>query len=199
MLYAQTPGRRSRQLLGDLAVLAWVAAWVAMARWLHDQVLRLAAPGRSLEDAGRGLASSLDDAGQRVGDVPFVGRALRAPLSAAGDAGRTLERAGTVQQDAVAQAAIWIPVALVAVPILYVLLRWCVARLRWMRQANAAARIRSDGADLDLFALRALASQPLPVLRRVAPDPAASWRRGDQEVVQALAQLELRELGLRVR
>ncbi|MEP6462856.1 MAG: hypothetical protein ABJC62_05440 [Frankiaceae bacterium] len=199
MLSAQLPARRTRQFLGDLAVLAWVAGWVAFARWLHDQVLRLAGPGRSLEDGGRGLAASLDDAGNRVGSIPFAGRALRAPFSAAGDAGRALQHAGAAQQDAVTQAAIYVPLAIVAIPILYVVLRRVVSRWRWMRQATAAARIRSDGADLDLFALRALARQPMPVLRGVAPDPVASWRRGDVETVRALAQLELRELGLRVR
>ena len=53
-------------------------------------------------------------------------------------------------------------------------------------------------ADLDLFALRALARQPLHVLARISDDPAGAWRARDPEVVLALGSLELREAGLRV-
>jgi hypothetical protein len=49
----------------------------------------------------------------------------------------------------------------------------------------------------DLLALRALATQPLGRLTRVAPDVAEAWRRGDDATVDALAALELRQLGLR--
>ena len=55
------------------------------------------------------------------------------------------------------------------------------------------------GRDLDLFALRALATQPVHVLARVADDPAGAWRAGDAEVVSRLADLELRAVGLRPR
>ena len=51
--------------------------------------------------------------------------------------------------------------------------------------------------DLDLFALRAMANQPMPRLAAVSDDPAGAWRRGDDEVIHALALLELREVGLR--
>ena len=54
-------------------------------------------------------------------------------------------------------------------------------------------------ADLDLFALRALARQPMHVLARVHDDPAGAWRASDPDVIAALADLELRECGLRPR
>jgi hypothetical protein len=50
------------------------------------------------------------------------------------------------------------------------------------------------GADLELFALRALANRPLRELYRVTPDPAGALRAGDYA---GLAALELRSLGLR--
>ena len=58
-------------------------------------------------------------------------------------------------------------------------------------------RFLDEGADLDLFALRAMAHQPLHVLARVDPDPAGAWRRGEPDVVDRLARLELRSAGLR--
>jgi len=197
MLYAQTPARRTRQIVGDLAVLGWIAGWVLFARWLHHLLLHLATPGRSLQSAGRGLADSLDGAGKRVGDIPFAGDALKGPFRTGGNAGRTLASAGVAEQHAVAQLALWLPLLMAALPIAYVLARWLRGRLRWMSQANAAARLQSTAADLDLFALRALARQPVSSLRRVGPDPAAAWRRGDPSAVRALARLELAELGLR--
>ena len=42
-----------------------------------------------------------------------------------------------------------------------------------------------------------MTNRPVRRLLRVTPDPAAAWRRDDREVVQALAALELRALGLR--
>ena len=41
-LYAETAGLRARQLLGDLATLAWTAAWVAAGLTLYRLVERLA-------------------------------------------------------------------------------------------------------------------------------------------------------------
>ena len=52
-------------------------------------------------------------------------------------------------------------------------------------------------ADLDLFALRAMASQPLYVLAAVSDDPVGAWRDGDRRVIDELAAIELRRNGLR--
>lgn len=42
-----------------------------------------------------------------------------------------------------------------------------------------------------------MATQPMPRLAAVSDDPAGAWRRGDDEIIRALALLELREVGLR--
>jgi hypothetical protein len=42
-----------------------------------------------------------------------------------------------------------------------------------------------------------LARQPIAELARLETDPAAGWRNQDPEVMEALAALELRRLGLR--
>ncbi|MEV7547794.1 hypothetical protein AB0O29_35410, partial [Streptomyces sp. NPDC089915] len=74
LLYAQTSARRTRQILADLtaAVVLAGAVWFAMA--VHEAIMRLAEPGRKVENAGDGLAGSLADAGRsawrdgRLGD-----------------------------------------------------------------------------------------------------------------------------------
>lgn len=197
MFYAQTPTRRARQMASDLTAVGWVVLWVIIALWVRGRLLRLAAPGRSLESAGTGFAGSLDQAGDHVGDVPIAGGALSAPFRAAADAGRTLAQAGAAQQSAVAHLALWFPLLLAALPILCVLARWLSVRARWIVEVNAAARLTTDDAGVDLLALRALTRQPITVLRRLGPDPAAAWRGGDPRMLDALAQLELEELGIR--
>ena len=66
-----------------------------------------------------------------------------------------------------------------------------------MRRAGVAAPVRDEPAGRDLLALRALATRPLNELTKLGPDIAQSWRNGDASAVDALAALELRDLGLR--
>ena len=197
ILYAQTPGRRARQLVADLLVIGWAVLWVRAGFWVHEVVGRLAAPGRTLEDAGSSLSDSLSSAGDTVARVPLVGDDARAPFSAAGGAADSIARAGVEVQDGANQLALLLGLTIAAVPVLLVVTLWLVARVRFVSRARAAARILDSAADLDLFALRALATQPVRALARVSDDPADAWRRRDAEVVRALASLELGALGLR--
>jgi hypothetical protein len=194
-IYAETHGYRLRQLLSDLVVAWWVGVWVWIGMWIHDLTTKLAAPGRTIEEAGAGFASTLLDAGSEVADVPLVGEALQTPLEAAAEAGVTLQRAGQAQQDVVHSLALWLGIVLAFLPIAYVLFRYVPERLRWIRQANAAIKIRGKGHEnLYLFALRAIATRPYPDLRRATADPGRAFADGDYG---PLAALELSELGLR--
>ena len=82
------------------------------------------------------------------------------------------------------------------VPILIVGIWWAVARGRFVRRASAAQRFIDADDDLDLFALRAMANQPMAALARVSADPSGAWRRGERDTIRALALLELRDSGL---
>ncbi|BCL13342.1 hypothetical protein [Micromonospora sagamiensis] len=196
-IYADRFPTAVRQLVTDLLVVAWVYAAIRGAMWLHDLVQRLAVPGRKLESAGGGLADNLADAGGKIGRVPLVGDELTTPFERAAEAARAVAEAGRDQQELVDQLALALAVAVLVFPLGLVLFGWLPLRLRWMRRAGAAAALRSVPAGRDLLALRALAGQPLGRLTRIAPDVAEAWRRGDPATVDALAALELRELGLR--
>jgi hypothetical protein len=126
--------------------------------------------------------------------VPVVGGQLQDPFGRLAGVGRTLAEAGVAQQEVVRQLALWLGVVVAAVPVIALLLAWLPRRVTWMREAGAASRLRLDGADLELFAIRAVANRPLRELHRVSPDPAGDLRAGE---FQALADLELRALGLR--
>jgi hypothetical protein len=193
-LYAETAGLRARQVLGDLAVLAWTAAWVWAGVVLYRLVERLAAPGARVERAGSDFAGDVAEIQQKVGRLPVVGDELRDPFGRLAGVGRTLADAGATQQEVVHQLALWLGVVVAAVPIIALLLVWLPRRVTWIREAGAASRLRLDGADLELFALRAVANRSLRELHRVTPDPAGDLRTGEFE---ALAHLELRALGLR--
>jgi hypothetical protein len=193
-LYAETSGLRARQVIGDLAVVAWTAAWVWAGVNLYRLVGKLAVPGARLEQAGGGFAGDVAEIQQKVGRIPVVGGELQGPFGRLAGVGQTLADAGATQQQVVHQLALWLGVLVAAVPIVTLLLAWLPRRVGWAREAGAASRLRLAGADLELFALRAVANRPLRQLHQVTPDPAGALRAGDYE---ALADLELRALGLR--
>ena len=195
-LYAETAGLRTRQLVGDLAVLAWTAAWVAAGVALYRLVEKLAVPGARVEQAGGSFAGDIAEIQQKVGRLPVVGDELQDPFGRLAGVGRTLAAAGVTQQEVVHQLALWLGVVVAVVPIVALLLVWLPRRVSWAREAGAASRLRMDGADLELFAIRAVANRPLRDLHRVTPDPAGDLRAGEY---QALADLELRALGLRAQ
>ena len=192
--YAEVPSVRIRQVLTDALVVLWVYVWVRIGHRIYELVDLLQAPGRSLEGAGEALTERASDLGDDVGGLPVVGRALRAPFRAIGDGGVLLQEAGLAQQSAVHTLALWLGISIAAIPIALLLLRYLPGRIRWMREASAAALVRSEGADLALFALRALTSQPISALAAVSGDPVATYRRGEYA---ELAGLELRRLGMR--
>jgi hypothetical protein len=196
-IYADRFPTALRQLVTDLLVVAWVYVSIRVAMWVYDLIEKLAVPGQKLEGAGTGIADNLSDVSGKVGRIPAVGDDLTRPFESAANAARSLSDAGRDQQDVVADLAWALSLGLLVFPLGLVLFVWLPLRVRWVRRAAAAATLRKAPAGRDLLALRALANQPLRKLARIDPDVAEAWRRGDDDVVDALASLELRTLGLR--
>ncbi|GAA3345249.1 hypothetical protein GCM10020358_51600 [Amorphoplanes nipponensis] len=196
-MYADRLPTAVRQLLTDLLVVFWIYAWIRAGVWINDMVEKLGVPGQKLQEAGTGIAGNLGDIGGKVGRVPLVGDDLTAPFNSAAEAANSLAEAGRQQQEVVDNLALTMALLIVAVPLALVLFLWLPARLRWMRRAAVAAKVRDEPAGQDLLALRALAGRPLNELTKLGPDIAQSWRNGDAAAVRALAALELKDLGLR--
>ncbi|MFC7593742.1 hypothetical protein ACFQU3_00350 [Terrabacter sp. GCM10028922] len=196
-LYADSPGRRTRQLLSDVLVLLWTGFWAYAGRQVHDVVEGLRAPADSITSAGRSVGDALTGAGEQAGRIPLVGEQLRDWLTQAAGSGTTLQQAGTSMAETVDQLALGLGLATVLVPVVPVLVVWLYVRVRFVRNATRSQRFIDAGEDLDLFALRAMATQPMRALARVSDDPAGAWRRQDREVIRRLALLELRHQGLR--
>ena len=197
-LYADLPARRTWQVVLDVALLAWIWLSIALARKVHDVTLGLAEPGRKVASSAGGLADNLRSAGRKVSGIPLVGDDVRSPFTKAGSAADQLVDAGNSQVHAVQSLAFWLGLAVALIPIVVALSYYLPPRVRFVRRASAGARFLDSGADVSLFALRAMTHQPLHVLARVSADPVSAWRAGDTETISRLADLELRDCGLRV-
>lgn len=198
-LYADPSARRVTQVFADVAVVLWLVAWAWVGLTVHDATLELAGPGVQLESSATGMASGLREAGSALDDVPLVGDRVSSPFERAAGGADELAAAGRAEVAAVERLADWLGLAVALIPILVALGIHLPLRVRFVREATAAARFVDAGEDLDLFALRAIAHQPLTTLARVSDDPAGAWRRRETDVVARLADLELRAAGLRPR
>ena len=196
-LYSDIPARRTVQVAADVGIVLWVVLWVRVAARVQDATMALAEPGRNLAGAGGSFRDTMAGAGDNVDDLPLLEDRIATPFRSAAGVGTEIERAGNDLVTAVERLSLVLALTTALVPILIVGLVWLVLRVRFVRRAGAAQRFIDAAPDLDLFALRAMANQPMPRLARVSDDPAGAWRRGDLEVIHALALLELRESGLR--
>lgn len=198
-IYSDYAGHRSRQITVDVLALAAIAAWAWLGYTIYALVMNLAQFGRQMEDAGEGFKETMTEVSATLGDIPLIGGGIRAPFDAASDAGANLEAAGVAQQVAVQQLATGLGVGIAVLPILTILIFWLVPRIRFARRAGVAKQLVKSGASVDLLALRALSNQKLAAIAAVDPDPAGAWRRNDPAVISALANLELRSSGVKLR
>lgn len=197
--YSELPAQRTRQIVADALVVLWVVLWWRIGAAVHEQVSRLAAPGRTLEGAGRSLGDGLESAGEAVEGVPLVGEQLRTPFDAAGGAARSISDAGVGVQDAVGRIALLVALAVAAWPVVTVVALHVWRRLRWARRAARVRDVLRTPGGSDLLALRALATLSPHRLLEIRPDVAAAWRRGDDDVVADLAAAVVRRSGVDAR
>jgi hypothetical protein len=192
--YADRPGRLTRQLIADLLAVAWVAVWIWVATTAHDWVLELRAPGDGLVTAGGDIRDVFTNAAGKAKGVPLVGNDLAGALGNGTKAGETLIGVGNTQIGVVQDTAFWLAVALVAIPVLFLLITWLPLRLRYAFRAGTTAKLRDKP---DLLALRALTGLKPRELAKFPGDPAVGWRTGDTDVIDELAKRQLAALGVR--
>lgn len=196
-LYSDMGGQRLRQVVGDLMLVGWIGLCTALGLLVFRITNALGAPGRKTAEAGDGLAGDLRRLSEPIGKVPAVGDQLRAPVDGAAGAAAKLAQAGRDQAEAAEQLAYVLAGVTIGLPVLLALLIWVPPRIRFSRRATAARKFVDSADGLDLFALRAMANQPMHRLARISGDPVAAWREGDSAVIAELARLELRSTGLK--
>lgn len=197
-LYSDVGVRRFGQVLGDLLLLGWIAFCTALGLTVFKITNALGYPGRKAAEAGDGLSGDLQRLSGSIGKVPAVGDELKSPVDGAAKAAARMAEAGRDQAHAAEQLAYLLAAVTIGLPVLFALLIWLPPRIRFARRATAARKFIDNAADLDLFALRAMANQPMHKLAKISDDPVAAWREGDSAVITRLAELELRSTGLRL-
>jgi len=195
-IYAQRRGQLAGQLAGDVAVLVWTAVWAVVGFVVDGAVAALAGPARDTARTARDLAGQFGDAAATAAQVPGVGDQLRRPFDAASGSLGDLVATADHQAASIERLATTIGWLVFLIPVATVLAVWLPRRVRFVRRARAAQRFIDGAADLDLFALRAMANQPMHVLAAISDDPVRAWRSGDRQVIDALAEVELRQAGL---
>lgn len=198
-LYADTRSRRTTQIVVDLLAIVAIAAFVWLGTVVYSVIIAVAELGVQLEDAGSGFSGTMQEIGDTLSGIPILGSGIAAPFAGASDAGQTLVDAGQAVQDTVTAAALTAGVLTAAGPVLAILAIWLLPRLIGAARAGELQSIVRSGAPLDLVALRALTRRPIHELAAVHDDPAGAWRRGDREVIDRLAALELRRAGVAPR
>jgi len=196
-LYSDVGTQRFWQVVGDLVLAGWIWLCVELGLLVFRITNALGTPGRKAAEAGDGLAGDLHKMSEPIGKVPVVGDELRSPVDGAASAAGKLAEAGRDQAHAVEQLAYVLAGVTIGLPVLFALLIWLPRRIRFARRARAAQKFIDSDADLDLFALRAMANQPMHKLAKISDDPVAAWRGGDTAVIARLADLELRSTGLK--
>lgn len=193
-VYAERPQRMVFQLIGDLLLVLWVGGWIWLGLQVHDRLDALRRPAAQVGEASEGLADSLAGTSDQIRSLQFVGEALAAPFDALIGGSQQLAEASGNSQQAIANLADTMVLVTALFPIVFALTLWAFLRLRWMRHATAAARVRATGHGDGLLAAQALASGRLDQIARYATpgnplDDPLSRRR--------LAAYQLRRLGLR--
>ncbi|HTL41788.1 MAG TPA: hypothetical protein VL294_09965 [Pseudolysinimonas sp.] len=198
-VYSDYSSRRTSQIIGDVVAVGLIAVFAWCGALVYGAIAVLAAFGKTIEDAGDGFEQTMADAGDTLGGVPLIGGGIRQPFDAASGAGSLLAQAGQAQQDVVMTAATIVGIVVAALPILLVLWIWLRRRLKWSRRATEARDLAKLQDGQDLLALRALINADFRELHEIDPEPLQAWRRGEKRAVRALANLELREAGVRLR
>ena len=196
-LYSPRPGRLAGQIVGDLFVVAWTVACALAAIAVNQVIAVLAIPARETARTTARLIENMREAGEQAARVPGVGDDLRRPFDAASVTLGSVVAAANEQVSSIETVALIVGWVVFLLPVALVVALWLPRRVRFFRQARASQQFLDASADLDLFALRAMASQPLHVLAGVSDDPVRAWREGDRTVIDALAEIELRRNGLR--
>lgn len=196
MWYSRRPGQLLRQAVGDLLAMAWTVAWVFVGRLVYGLVDALTTPAKALGDAGAQYRQSVEEASQRVGDVPLVGSQIAEALRSVAVPGGTVSERAHDAADTLHQLAWALGLTTSLTPIILFVGPWLLLRWRFAARARAARQLSRSPMGIELLALRALTRRPMAQLTAGGADLTGGWRRGDLPTMRRLADLELRACGL---
>jgi len=181
----------------DVAVVVWVAAWIVLALFVGREVRDL----RELSDTVVVAGVAVEDTADLVdslGSLPFVGGQVGEVADQVRTAGRSAQASGRDSRDSTENLSVLLALSIALIPTLPLLGLYAPLRISWTREANAVRRALaqnpSDPVLQRFLANRALLNLPFQEVTAISPDP---FRDLDEGRVEALANRELRRLGLR--
>lgn len=197
-IYSDFAATRALQIIIDVLALAAIAFGIWLGTLVTASIAVLAELGRQLEQAGAGFKGAMTDAGDALGQVPFVGSAIRAPFDSASETGTALVDAGQTTQSFILTVATVVGVVVAGVIVLAVCWLWLRRRIAFIRRATEAAKIARMADGIDVLALRALVNCSRKSIVKAAPHPVQAWRSDDRLAIARLAELELSQAGVRL-
>ena len=183
-------------LVADVLAAAWVLLWIVLGLVVADAVRQLT----GLTDGFGTIGGALGDAADAVAgiELPLVGGGLDGAAESLRAAGRDVAASGEASRGTIERTATVLGLAVALVPSLPLLIGYMPPRLGRARETSALRRLVRDGKGdpaLDRFlAHRAAETLTYHELRRVSPHP---WRDLEQGRYEALADAELRRVGVR--
>jgi hypothetical protein len=195
-IYAQRPGKLIGQVVADVLVALWAVMWALVGNIVHQMISLVAVPARETARTAGRLAGDFRDAAEQAANVPGVGDQLRRPFDAAADTLGGLITSANHQVSNIEQLATLVGWLVFLIPVSVVIAFWLPRRIRFWQLSRAAQKFIDSDADLDLFALRAMATEPMHVLAAISDDPVGAWRSRDTAVITKLAEIELGRSGL---
>jgi hypothetical protein len=187
------------QLFSDVTVTIWTAIWAFVGLAVHDAIAAIGGAGRQIETGSRGIADNLASAGHGAQHIPLLGNTVSKPITAAADAALDIAGAGHSLHATAGWLSVLLAVAVASPPILAVAMPWLFLRVRFFRRKWVVTALAGSPAGEQLLALRALTNRPPAKLVQISPDPVGAWRHEDFLTIRALAALELRSAGIRLR
>lgn len=188
------PNGRAILLLDSLVVI-WTVAWITVGIDVRDTLYGLTELSRSFRSVG----TAVGEVGRTLGGVnlPILGPPLDRASDAIELAGRDILSSGVAARAEIERASALVGSAVALVPTLTLLLLYTPARVSRVRDRAALRSLVVEAHDEpgleDFLATRAIESLPYRRLRSVAQRP---WEAGSPEIRRALAEEELRRLGI---
>lgn len=183
-LYPDLPARRAATIAADVAVVLAVALFAWLGATVHDAVEELTAVSRGVQEAGGAVQSSLDRAGDAIGQAPIVGGQLGDALREAGrgTGGRAVE-AGREGESSIRSLADLLGWLTFLIPAALLVSRALPPRIAQVRKLAAARRVLAGDAALTgerrrLLAQRAAFGLPYATLLRYSEDPLGDLEAG---------------------
>lgn len=194
--YARGP-RLVRQVAMDALVVLWGVLWFGAGQLVRRAVNASGAPARKTAEVTQAMVDDLDTIQRTLARIPAVGDDFGVPFRALMERLRQVVQHNTEQATQVGWMADIAGLLTFLIPTLVLVAVWLPGRWRFAAESAAATPHLDEAADLDLYALRAMANVPLAELAKVSSDPAGAWRAGETDVIVRLAALEMSRVGVK--